>query len=274
MKKIRILIAALFVMAVVMVGIALPNTISEATPAQTLTALPQNTVTLPANTATNVPTDVPATQTLVPPPTNTLQPTATPALDWKLAAPGAPNTLDTELREDITYVVPEANCAVENNPNGTCSTLKGQATDADFTLQPNAALRMTGDLIVISQNGLPLAQPFDPGVKQTMWVVVNASSAPITNLHMTGLYGSFHGYFLAKWDEAKVDHMVSLGLYQYIASNNPLPTAVPVGPTAVKNCESTTACEYANTHVAVWTGSKWVITNGYYSEGDTTHWQQ
>lgn len=228
---------------------------------------------LPTQTQTMVPTSEPVASLV---PTQTLVPTSTATLapNWKFAIPGAPNTLPVELSEDIQYVEPPENCAQENDLNQTCSTRKGQSSDGGFTLSANTAIRLTGDKVYVSQMGFPLMEFYNPGVKQTLWLIVNASTEPITNLHLTAEYGHFRGYFEANWDVPKIENMLGLALYQYIASNNPIPTPEPYGPTPVWNCESGSACEHANVNVAIWTGSEWIKTVGFYAEGKTPSWNQ
>ncbi len=228
---------------------------------------------VPVVTEAPIATEAPAATEEAPTLEPTTLPTATFAPNWKFAIPGAPNTLPVELSEDIQYVEPPVDCAQANDANQTCSTIKGQVTDADFTLAANTGLRMTGDKIVISQDGTPLAGFYNTDTKQTMWIVVNASGVDIS-LHMTAKYGSYRGFFTANWDVPKIENMLGLGLYQYIASNNPLPTPEPFGPTPVWNCESSIACEHSNVNVVVWTGSEWIKIIGFYAEGKTPSWNQ
>lgn len=223
-------------------------------------------------TATLVPT---ATATATTVPTATLQPTAI-GPDWeKLPTPVAPASLPTVLDSSIAYIQPPVNCAGANDPNKTCTTLKGQATDADFVLKTDQAIRLTGDLIVVSQDGTRLMLPFDPNTKQTLWLIVNNSSTDL-NLHMTALYGSFRGYFTSggQFNPDQVVNLRDLAIYQYIVADNPLPTPAPANPTAVWNCESSTACHKSNVIVVIWDGSKWFGNNGLYNEDISPNWQQ
>jgi len=206
-------------------------------------------------TQTAVPTLIPvvaatSTPTLQPTATETpVMVTATPAASWKLPAPSDANQLPTELSPAIKYIVPPVDCAKQNNPNTTCSTIKGQLTDGDFVLKAHQALVMTGDAITITNLNKVLVETPSLTTAHDLWVVVNDSAEDMT-LHMNAPFGSFRGYFVpvADWTSKEVAHLRDLHLYLFLL---PKETYDRFTPTPVPNCESVNGCENVNVRVLV-----------------------
>lgn len=227
----------------------------------------------PTAVPTEAPTNTPEPTEIVPP-TATLAPSETPqpSVKWKLPDPPDANQLPTQLSVAIKYVEPPKDCAKENDPNVTCSTLKGQVTDGDFVLKSGQALVMTGDVINISKDKTVLVDQPSLNTNHDLWVVANATSQDMT-LHMLASHGSFRGYFApadGKWNIQKITHLRDLHLYLFLL---PTQTYDRFTPTPVPNCESRFGCEEVNVRVIVFddTGMN-VAGYGLYKENQP-FWQ-
>lgn len=231
--------------------------------------IPIQATDLPA--ATQIAQPVPATPTLVPP-MATESATTAPENNWKLPSPPDANQLPTELSAAITYIAPPENCATANDPNETCSTIKGQNTDGDFVLKAGQAIVMTGDNISITQEGEILADQPSYDTEHDLWVVVNSTTQDI-KLHMLAPHGSFRGYFApadGKWNVQKVSHLLNLHLYLFLL---PVQTYDRFTPTPVPNCESQFGCEQVNTRGIVFDeNGKHAAAYGLYKENQP-FWQ-
>ena len=186
---------------------------------------------------------------------------------WTLPEPPEAQLLPTELALVIEYIQSPENCAKENDPNETCSTKKGQATNGDFSLQGGQSLVMTGDLIGIfdSENNILVDRP-SLNTNHDLWVVVNNSDVEL-DLHMTALHGSFRGYFATTggWNVQKITHLRDLHLYLFLL---PEQTYDRFTPTPVPNCESKYGCDKVNVRVLVFDEEEWqVVGYGLYLEG-------
>lgn len=247
--------------------VALPAcSLFESAPPVVPTASPMPTVTQ----------FLPPTATPLPPPTSTpivIMQTPTPQpSNWKLPDPPSASQLPRELSPAIEYIAPPVDCAKANDPNVTCSTIKGQLTDKDFVLKAGQALVMTGDEIGISANGQLLVDRPSYDTVHDLWVVVN-STGQDQNLHMLAPDGSFRGYFKptdGKWNIQKVTHLRDLHLYLFLL---PTQTYDRFTPTPVPNCESKYGCDKVDVRVVVFDDSgQHVAAYGLYLEAQP-FWQ-
>lgn len=229
----------------------------------------------PSLIATPVPTTIQPPTAKEPAFTPTEEPTAEATVikyDWNLPDPPDANQLPTELSAAIKYVAPPEDCAKKNDPNETCSTIKGQNTEGDFVLKAGLAIVMTGDNIVISQEGAVLVEQPSYDTQHDLWVVVNSTTRDI-KLHMSAPNGSFRGYFVpadGKWNVQKISHLLNLHLYLFLL---PTQTYDRFTPTPVPNCESQFGCEQVNTRAIVFDeNGKHAAAYGLYKENQP-FWQ-
>jgi len=201
--------------------------------------------------ATPTPTVLQPEVTVPPVVIPTITATSVSEVDWTLPTPPDANQLPTQMSQELVYIEPPENCAEENNPNVTCSTIKGQLTAGEFILRAGRSLGMTGDVIDIfnDDNQVIVDRP-SLTTNHDLWVLVNASNDEI-RLSMLAPNGSFRGYFDpadGKWNIQKIAHLRDLLLYQFLL---PTQTYDRYTPTPVPNCESVFGCEKVNVRVVV-----------------------
>jgi hypothetical protein len=234
----------------------------QATAVATATATVQPTATKPVATATVQPTATKPVATA----TATLSPTVSSAIDWTLPDPSDPTMLPTELSKALLYSTPPENCATDNDPDVSCSTIKGQRTEGSFTLKAGYAIVMTGDQIsLFDGDEILVSRPTGSVDYHDLWVVVNTTNADLT-LRMTAPNGSFRGYFVSGegWTIEEVSHLRDLHLYLFLL---PEQNYTRFTPTPVPNCESSEGCDNVDVRVIVFDDKGLhVVSYGRYQE--------